>query len=219
MAEFLNNNVKYLRNEKNISQQKLADDIGVDRSTISRIENGEIETTIDNAIKIANVLNVPLNDLVSKNLQFDNAQFIDARPVDTIKIPVLGVIKAGIPIEAQENIVEYIDIPTSWIKGGKSFYGLKIDGDSMYPKYQTNDIVIFEKTEDSSVANGKDCAIMVNGFDATFKKFNINNDGVTLTPLNQDNSDGFPTTFYNAEQVLNLPVRIIGIAVEKRTRL
>ncbi|MCI8460990.1 MAG: helix-turn-helix transcriptional regulator, partial [Bacilli bacterium] len=55
MAEFLNSNIKYLRTCKNISQQSLADEVGLDRSTISRIENNEIETTIDNAIKIANV--------------------------------------------------------------------------------------------------------------------------------------------------------------------
>lgn len=68
MAEFLNKNLKYLRNKKNISQQNLADQIGIDRSTISRIENNEIDTTIDNAIKIAEILNVSVNDLISKDL-------------------------------------------------------------------------------------------------------------------------------------------------------
>ncbi len=68
MAEFLNKNVKHLRNVMGISQQSLADKIGIDRSTISRIENNEIETTIDNAIKIANFLNVSINDLLNKDL-------------------------------------------------------------------------------------------------------------------------------------------------------
>lgn len=69
MAEFLNANIKYLRNETKLSQQALADKIGVDRSTISRIENNEIETTIDNAIKIANAFNIDLSDLVGKDLR------------------------------------------------------------------------------------------------------------------------------------------------------
>ena len=69
MAEFLNNNIKYLRTQYGISQQGLADRIGIDRSTVSRIENNEIETTIDNAIKIAKALNVPLYDLVGKDLR------------------------------------------------------------------------------------------------------------------------------------------------------
>lgn len=72
MAEFLNNNLKYLRTQYGISQQGLADKIGIDRSTVSRIENNEIETTIDNAIKIANALNVPLYDLVGKDLRLND---------------------------------------------------------------------------------------------------------------------------------------------------
>ena len=72
MAEFLNKNIKFLRLKHGISQQRLANKIGIDRSTISRIENNEIETTIDNAIKIADALNVPLYDLVSKDLSSNN---------------------------------------------------------------------------------------------------------------------------------------------------
>lgn len=69
MAEFLNNNIKYLRDITGISQQSLANKIGIDRSTISRIENSEIETTLDNAIKIAEVFNIPLYYLVGKDLR------------------------------------------------------------------------------------------------------------------------------------------------------
>lgn len=72
MAEYLNKNVKHLRNSKGISQQELADKIGIDRSTISRIENNEIETTVDNALKIAEVLKVSLADLLGKDLSIDS---------------------------------------------------------------------------------------------------------------------------------------------------
>lgn len=218
MAEFLNNNVKYLRSNNNISQQSLADKIGVDRSTISRIENGEIETTVDNAIKLANVLNVSLTDLVSKDLRFDNGKIIEL-PKRIVKIPVFGTIKAGSPIEAQQDVIEYIDIPEEWVKTGKNFYGLKISGDSMYPKYNENDIVIFEQNYDFSNANKKDCAVMVNGYDATFKNVTITESGITLVPLNINNKDNYQPIFYDKEQIEYLPVKIVGIAREKRTRL
>lgn len=74
MADFLNNNIKFLRTKNGISQQGLADKVGIDRSTVSRIENNEIETTIDNAIKIADALNVSLYDLVSKDLRTTNIE-------------------------------------------------------------------------------------------------------------------------------------------------
>lgn len=214
MAEFLNNNVKYLRTEKKISQQSLADAIGVDRSTVSRIENGEIETTVDNAIKIANKLNVSLNDLVSKDLRFDNGELIDVSS-NIIKIPVYGTIKAGIPIESQPDIIDYVEIPKNWTRGGKKFYGLQLSGDSMFPKYNDKDIVIFEQNDDVELFNGKDVAIMINGTESTFKKILVNEQGIVLQPYNM----AYDIMMFSKEQVEQLPIKVVGIAREKRTKI
>lgn len=211
-------NLKYLREIKKISQQTIADKVGVDRSTIGYWENGKADPTMPNVVKLAEALNVDILTLIGSDLRIDNAEIIDI-PSDTIQIPVLGTIKAGIAIEAQEDIIEYVDIPKEWTKGNKQYYGLQISGDSMFPKYQEKDIVIFLQTNDYQNANKKDCAVMVNGFDATFKNITITENGITLVPLNINNSDNYQPTFYNKEQIEQLPVKIIGIAVEKRTRL
>ena len=174
--------------------------------------------TVDNAYDVANYFNISMADLVGKDLSFDNAEIVDVFH-DVVQIPVLGTIKAGVAIEAQQDIIEYVDIPKEWTKGGKKFYGLLISGDSMMPKYQEKDIVIFEYTNDYITANKKDCAVMVNGYDATFKNITVTEDGITLVPLNINNSDNYAPTFYNREQIQSLPVKIIGIAREKRTRL
>lgn len=218
MANYFASNLKYLREKKGLSQNKLAEKVGVNQTTIARWETEEIKPSIDNVEQIASALNVSLPDLLITNLKFDNGILVDVDS-DTIQIPVLGTIKAGIAIEAQQDILEYIDIPKSWTRGGKSFYGLKISGDSMQPKYNEKDIVIFEHTEDYTIANNKDCAVMVNGFDATFKNVTINENGITLIPYNPNNSDNYQPTFYNKEQIASLPVKIVGIAREKRTRL
>lgn len=218
MANYFASNLKYLREKKGLSQNKLAEKVGVNQTTIARWETEEIKPSIDNVEQIASALNVSLPDLLITNLKFDNGILVDIDS-DTIQIPVLGTIKAGIAIEAQQDILEYIDIPKSWTKGGKSFYGLKISGDSMQPKYNEKDIVIFEHTEDYTIANNKDCAVMVNGDCATFKNVTINENGITLIPYNPNNSDNYQPTFYNKEQISGLPVKIVGIAREKRTRL
>ncbi len=67
----------------------------------------------------------------------------------------------------------------------------------MYPKYLEDDIVIFEQIEDYIIANKKDCAILVNGDDATFKNVSISENGITLVPLNPNNQDGYRVTFYS----------------------
>jgi len=69
--------------------------------------------------------------------------------------------------------------------------------------------------EDMLSANNKDCAVMVNGDDATFKKVFLDNEGITLQPYN----NMYPAMRFSREQIQNMPVKIIGIAREKRTRL
>ncbi len=203
-------NLKYLRETNKLSKSELADKVGVNQSTLSRWENGDNGATVDNALDLASFFNITLAELVDKDLHFDNAAIVENE--ETISIPVLGTIKAGIPIEAQEDVIEYVNIPKKWIKSGKKFYALKIKGDSMSPKYNEDDIVIFEFTNDVWQANRKDCAVMVNGYDATFKNVIISENGITLIPLNPNNHDGYQPTFYDPRQIAELPVKIIGIA-------
>lgn len=220
MANFFASNLKKIREERGLSQSKLASLAGVNQTTIARWENKEIAPSIDNVEDLANALNISLPDLLGRDLRFDNATYM--KPIvddnNMIQIPVLGVIKAGIPIEAQQDILEYIEIPKTWLRGGKQFYGLKISGDSMFPKYQENDIVVFEDSRNYDIhsAINKDCAVMVNGNDATFKKVLLNSDGITLIPYNTTSYD---VQNYSNEDIETKPIKIIGIAREKRTKV
>lgn len=148
------------------------------------------------------------------NTKFNNATIIDI-DTNTIKIPVYGTIKAGIPIESQSDIIDYIEIPFEWTKGGKSFYALKISGDSMFPKYCEDDIVIFEQNEDVEMYNGKDCAIMINSSESTFKKVSLNENGIELKPYNRN----YKILTYTCKEVEELPIKILGIAVEIRKKV
>ena len=198
--KYIGNKIRNLREQRSLTQEEIAEYLNTTPQTISRYEIGDRKTNQDILFKLAEYFKVSINDFFPP-LSFDNASIIDISS-DTIQIPVLGSIKAGTPIEAQEDILEYVDIPKDWTKGGKQFYGLKISGDSMYPKYHENDIVIFEHIEDFISAQKKDCAVMVNGFDATFKNVTITENGITLVPLNINNSDNYQPTFYDKEQIV-----------------
>lgn len=207
-------NLKHLRLQAGMTQEELAKKLDKDYSTIGKWELGQRSPIMTDVIRIANLFDVSLEKLIGQSIIYDNAEQIELDS-NTVSIPVLGVIKAGIPIEAQQDIKEYIEIPKTWTRGGKSFYGLYISGDSMFPKYESKDIVIFEQTDDYQIANGKDCAVMVNGDDATFKKVFLDDEGITLQAYN----NMYPAMRFNKEQIESKPVKIIGIAREKRTRL
>ena len=202
--------LKELRNRKNLTQQELAEDLRINQQQVARYENGLRNFKQDFLFDLADYFNVSINYFFPP-ITFDNAEIIDL-PQDLIQIPVYGSIKAGTPIDAQTDIIEYINIPRDMVKGNKQFYGLKISGDSMYPDYKESDIVIFENTNDLELANGKDCAVMINSTECTFKKVKLSQAGIQLIPLNLNNSDGYEPTFYDSEQINNSPIKIIGVA-------
>ena len=231
MNHYFAQNLKYIREKKELSQSGLARRTvsvceeynktatgekakPITQASIARWEAGENSPSIDNIVILARALNVDLPELIGKNLKIDNAEYINAT-FGTIKIPVLGFIKAGTPIEAQEEIVDYIDIPKEWVVAGKRFYALKINGNSMFPKYLDSDIVIFEQTNDYVRANNCDCAVMVNGNDATFKKVFLTETELILQPYNNE----YKPMIYSDNEVQELPIKIIGIAIEKRSKI
>ena len=214
MPNYFSKNLKYLRENKGYSLSRLAKDLKINQSTLSRWEAENNGATLDSAVDVARYFDVSLAELIGTDLKLDNAELIDT--VFNGRIPILGSIKAGIPIEAQEDICGYIDIPKEWCKGGKKYFALKISGDSMETKYQDGDIVVIEQTTDVAKINNKDCVVMVNPHDATFKHITITDDGIVLAPLN---TSKYQLKFYTKDQVVSLPVIVLGVAIEKRTRL
>lgn len=210
---YLASNIKHLRQRKNITQKQIASYCDKDGSLISYWENGTREPNAVDLSKLSTLFNVPVDTLLLKDLRFDNAELINAL-FDT-KIPVLGTIKAGIPIEAQQDICGYIDIPSEWLRGGKKYFALKISGDSMETKYQDGDVVVIEQTSDLEKINNKDCVVMVNNSDATFKHITVTDDSIVLNPLNSK----YSLKVYTREQVATLPVVVLGVAREKRVKL
>lgn len=211
---FLASNLKYLRETSKYTQKDIGTFCGKGATAVGNWETGIREPSVVDLYNLAKTFDVPINDLIGKDLRFDNAELIDT--VFNGRIPILGSIKAGIPIEAQEDICGYIDIPKEWCKGGKKYFALKISGDSMETKYQDGDIVVIEQTTDVAKINNKDCVVMVNPSDATFKHITITDDGIVLAPLN---TSKYQLKFYTKEQVVSLPVIVLGVAIEKRTRL
>ena len=61
-----------------------------------------------------------------------------------MRIPVLGRVVAGVPIEAVEDVLGYEEIPRRLASTGE-FFALRVRGDSMLPTLRDGDTVIVEK--------------------------------------------------------------------------
>lgn len=202
--------IKELRLQKGITQNKLAEKLGLSRSTIAMYETDGSEPDLLTLSKLASFFDVSIDYLIGKVV--DNNIVSTQFDRDVIKIKIYGKIPAGTPIEMIDKsfIEEYEEIPKAWAKGGKEFFGLKIEGNSMFPEFRNGDTIIFQKVDDCP--NGSYCAVSINCTECTFKKVIKKENGITLMPLNLD----YEPMFFTNKEVEELPVTILGIVKEIR---
>lgn len=198
--------LKKLRNERKWTQEKLAQIMGVAKSTISMYENGNRTPDLETLEAIADIFNVDINRFSSSISYLD-----EKAKVKGVLVPVLGYVRAGIPIEAVEEILDYEEISEDMARQGEHF-ALKIKGDSMEPRIREGDVVIVRKQ--NIVDNGDVAVVLVNGDDATVKKFFKYDSGVNLISFNPK----YDPFTYTPEQVNKLPVQVIGRVVELRAK-
>lgn len=191
--------LKELRKSHKLTQQKLADKVGLSRSAISMYETDNSEPDINILTKFADFFNVSVDYLLG--IEKSNA----------VKIPVLGVIPAGIPINAIEEILDYEEISPEMSSSGE-YFALRVSGHSMEPKISDGDVLIVRKQE--TAENGDICVVMVNGDNATVKKIKKESTGLMLIP----NNPNYETMFFTDEEVISKPVKIIGKVVELRAK-
>ncbi len=200
------NRIKALRNKKGIKQIELAAAVNVSQAALSGYETGKYEADLETYKRIASYFGVSLGYLLGEDSPDDKRE-------DYIRIPVLGRVAAGIPIDAIEEIIDWEDISADMAAGGAEYFGLQIQGNSMEPKISDGDIVIVRKQPD--VDSGEIAVVLVNGDDATVKRVKKSAAGITLI----SNNPAYDPMFYSNEDIEKLPVAILGRVVELRAKI
>lgn len=192
-----------LRKERDLQQKEVAAAIGMNRIVLNRIELGKRPLRDDEAVALADFFHVTTDYLLKG---------VTAQPRDKkgVRIPVLGRVVAGIPIEAVEEILDYEEITPELAATGE-FFALQVRGDSMLPKLEEGDVVIVKKQAD--VETGDIAIVLVNGDEATIKQVKKVTGGIMLYGFNPD---VYEPHFYSNQQIEELPVRILGKVIESR---
>lgn len=103
----------------------------------------------------------------------------------TIHVPMVGLVTAGNPIEAIEDVTDYFPLPHSFVKGKETVFMLTVSGDSMKNAgILDGDHIIVEKT---SVANNNEIVVaLTEDNEATVKRFFKEKDYIRLQPENEN---------------------------------
>jgi repressor LexA len=148
-----------------LTQAEVADCLGIRRQTYSAYERGVSTPDANTVATLARLFGVGVGELVAGEAS-----------TNMIKVPVCGNVAAGIPIDAIEDVEEYVDVDASLGKGA-TLIGLRVKGRSMEPRFSNGDIVIIRCQ--SSVDNG-DIAVVLVGDEATMKKVVRYTEGIRL---------------------------------------
>lgn len=227
MATFADR-LKALRNMHHLTQDELSKITGVSRSAIGMYESGKRKPDYNQVEVFADFFNVDFNYILGQSdkttVILPSTEGFKGNPtpnpnvlkpsadIPVYKIPVLGKVVAGTPINAIENITDYIRVTNPAAADG-SYYALHVTGASMEPEMKEGDLVIVHKQE--YFDNGDICIVLVNGNEATVKKVQKSAQGITLIGFN---AVVYPPHFYNAKEVEDLPVKIIGKVEEVRRK-
>ena len=203
-------NIDELCSGKRISINKMCTDLGMRNSVISDLKMGRKKgLNAETLNKIASYFGVSVDYLLGNESVSDGPP-APSRP-GSKWIPVLGKVAAGTPIEAVEDILDYEEIDAQTAASGEHF-ALQIKGQSMEPRIKDGDVVIVRRQDDCD--SGDIAVVLVNGDEATVKRIKKEPAGIMLIPSNPS----YEPKFYSNDEILSLPVRIIGKVIELRAK-
>ena len=206
--------IRELRNSRHLSQQNLADILDVNKVTISQYERGVRKPDVNMVSALCDIFNVSSDYLLGKDevtLRFVDKNDIDKLERPATRIPVLGRVAAGIPIEAVEDILDWEEITPSMSLTGQ-YFGLKIKGDSMQPRIMDGDVVIVRSQPDAE--SGDVVIVQINGDTATCKRLVKHENGISLISFNPM----YDPISFTEKEIDDLPITIIGKVVENRQK-
>ena len=176
------------------------------KSTIYRYMNGEMAPKVTTVKILSDIFNVNPIWLMGYDVPKKiHKQESNAFPTADIplEVPVLGKISAGLPILAVENIEGYEFAPSSYIKSDYEYFYLRVQGDSMNLRFPEGNLVLVQKQD--SLEDGEIGVFLIDGQDATVKKYRQDGNFVILDPMSTNPSN--ITQIYNIKEI---PVKIIG---------
>lgn len=202
--------IKLLRKSHNLTQEELGKKIGVQKAAIQKYEKGTVKNIKrDSIIKLAEILDTTPEYILGWVQEPSNV--IPINPDDaTVQIPIIGRVAAGISCFAEDNIIDYETVLASDISHAEKYVYLKVTGDSMYPIFMENDLVLVRVQ--SSIDSGTYGVVTVDNEDGVVKRVVYGKDYIELQSINPM----YPPRRFEGEEMLR--IRVFGIVKEVKRK-
>jgi repressor LexA len=107
-----------------------------------------------------------------------------ANDADLVEIPVVGRVAAGLPLLAEEHVIDTVRIDRNLVKGGREVFGLRVHGDSMIDAGILNGDYIFVKKQ--LTASRGEIVVALISDEATVKYYFPEKDQIRFQPANKN---------------------------------
>lgn len=207
--------LQQLMKQSKMTQQELAEKLNVRRGSVSNWVTDRRMPDSETLVEIAKKFEVSVDFLLGNNIckQTDVSKLSNLTAIDNnemVKIPVIGVIKAGIPMFSSENIIDYEYVHQEELMQGENYFYLQVKGDSMInARIHEGDRVRIKK-QSFIEKDGDIMAVRVNGDEATLKRVYKQDNGLVLVSENQN----YAPMFFPASDIEIGYVSIIGKVVK-----
>ena len=130
------NRVKELRMLHGFTQDELGEKLGIQKAAVSKYETGRVPLPPDTLMKLCDIFSVSADYLLGRDKVtplFKKSPSISSTysPIaETVGVPLVGKVHAGLPMLAEENITEYIPTPADDVAVDEYFY-MEVEGDCM----------------------------------------------------------------------------------------
>jgi repressor LexA len=174
-----------LRKEREKTQDDIAEYLGVSRPTYTGYESGRRKPDYDTLIKLSRLFNVSADYLLGIRDNGPVAVISKTSDGKTVPVPVLGRIKAGIPLMSEANFEGEIEVP----KDIKADFALRVSGDSMsWAGIADGDIAILKQVT-SPTHGAVVAAVEEDSWEATLKFYVKANSHAVLKAANPEYKD------------------------------
>lgn len=212
----ISDRIRARREELGLSVAELANRLGKNRATVYRYESNDIEDMPSSVLEpLAKALQTTPAYLMGwddkQTKAFDYANVFPVEPY--VKLPVLGIIRAGQPICCDQNNYGEWEFADAKYGDGQHFM-LRVQGDSMYPTIPDGSMAII-RIQDTA-EKGQIVAFAMDGEYATLKRYYPQSNGTILLRADNPLADSYTIT---QEQLNNKEAFILGVCRSYKVNL
>lgn len=179
--------IQNLMDTLSIDRKELEQKVNINYQTLSKLINNDRPLTLPHATKLSEFFTRELGRKIT--IEYLMGRETDAptheqeiQQEEMILVPILGAVRAGLPILATENVVGYEKMSAESVRNGEYFY-LNVTGDSMVDaKIFPGGRVLVRKQD--WVDNNQIAVVLVNNEDATVKRVKWVHDKIILYAAN-----------------------------------